>query len=1271
MAAAHERGVQVLMRQPLPAKPQEAHAPRQRRGWAWAAVTAVGLSIAAGGVWAWAQSEGSLASALRALAWALPGTQQLHVSQVSGSVRHGGHLDQMRWQEAGLEVQAQGLDMALDWTRLWQGQLPLQKLQMQQLRVIEQRPAQAATPLTQVTLPLQVDLPWQVQQLQWSGALNLQLSNLQGQYRYDGLTHTLQLLRLDMAQGRYHGQATVQATAPMAINARLQGEVSTSVPVGAPSWTLQAQAQLQGTLAGPEAQVQLQAQVAPAQAMASAMQLQLDATLLPQQSQSVSSLQLQASRVDLASLWPNAPRTQLSGQVRATPQGKRWQMRGALTNALPGPWDRQRLPLQELRLDIDQEDAHWIINSLDMAWPGGGAQIQGQWQATGWQGQARVEHLQTAQVHSTLSGPALSGTLKATQAQAGRVQFEALLQPTGALVGAPAGESASLKASGEWTRGLWKFDQLEMRLAQALLQGHGQWQIATSSLTGQWTWAWPGLQGKLSGRLAPRDGQGQLGVELQDAQRSLQWLQRWPSLKAALSPWQAQGQAQLSAQWQGGWQQPDTSLRMRLEAPQLQVSGLHMGTWQSRSAQVQIEGTRQSLQARMQAEARHPQGIAQLDTRWQMQPPAAQVHQKPWRGQWEEARLQWISGVHKAQMQLQAPMDWQWAVASGAVQWSPSTWQLSGPSPGQAWLQIERGDWSPADKPMGKGHLAAHVDGLPWQWAQALGWPDNQGDLQIKGSLRIALEDQLTVQARLERSRGRLLINADGNSAPPLDAGIQDAFAQLSIQGHDAQLQLQWHTARAGQLQALLKSRVDTTDPAGLWSAQAPVSGQVTAHLPRMGVWSWLAPPGWRVHGALDAAVDVTGTRGQPRWSGQLRAENLAVRSAVQGLEFSQGQLRARLQDQKMVLEQFSLKGAGAQGGEVSAQGQVSWTQPDSTRASLNDVQMAMQITARGLRVSNRADRRLTVSGQVKGQMKQGQLELNGQLKADQALFILQDDTTPTLGDDVVVLRPHMQPDPAAPATPRTWMDTPDIRILLDLGPDFQVQGQGLSTRLAGQVTLVSNAASQGLPRLTGQVSTESGRFKAYGQQLNIAQGLLRFKGPYDNPDLEILALRPNLSQRVGVTVTGTALAPRIRLYADPDMPDADKLAWLVLGRSPAGGGAESAVLQQAALALLGGNGKPLGGDLANALGLDELSVASGSRSATTATTGMVANTATGAAITLGKRLSKDFYLVYESSLSGAFGSLYVFYDLSRRLTLRAQAGDVNALDLVYTVRKD
>jgi translocation and assembly module TamB len=190
------------------------------------------------------------------------------------------------------------------------------------------------------------------------------------------------------------------------------------------------------------------------------------------------------------------------------------------------------------------------------------------------------------------------------------------------------------------------------------------------------------------------------------------------------------------------------------------------------------------------------------------------------------------------------------------------------------------------------------------------------------------------------------------------------------------------------------------------------------------------------------------------------------------------------------------------------------------------------------------------------------------------------------------------------------------------------------------------------------------GSYKAYGQQLDIEQGLLRFAGPYDNPALDLLAIRPNLSQRVGVQISGTALSPRVRLYAEPDLPDADKLAWLVLGRGAATGGAESAVLQQAALALLGGNGKGLSGGLAEALGLDELSVRGAASSADGSTT-------TGATVTVGKRLSRNFYVAYERSLAGTLGTFSIFYDLSRRLTLRAQTGEQSAVDLIFTVPYD
>ena len=55
----------------------------------------------------------------------------------------------------------------------------------------------------------------------------------------------------------------------------------------------------------------------------------------------------------------------------------------------------------------------------------------------------------------------------------------------------------------------------------------------------------------------------------------------------------------------------------------------------------------------------------------------------------------------------------------------------------------------------------------------------------------------------------------------------------------------------------------------------------------------------------------------------------------------------------------------------------------------------------------------------------------------------------------------------------------------------------------------------------------------------------------------------------------------------------------------------------------------------------------------------------------MGKRLSKDLYVAYEQSLNGAMGTLFIFYDLSRRLTLRAQTGENSAVDLIYTRVKD
>ena len=81
------------------------------------------------------------------------------------------------------------------------------------------------------------------------------------------------------------------------------------------------------------------------------------------------------------------------------------------------------------------------------------------------------------------------------------------------------------------------------------------------------------------------------------------------------------------------------------------------------------------------------------------------------------------------------------------------------------------------------------------------------------------------------------------------------------------------------------------------------------------------------------------------------------------------------------------------------------------------------------------------------------------------------------------------------------------------------------------------------------------------------------------------------------------------------------------------------------------------------ALGLDELSLHGETQKADGSTSA--------AALTLGKRISRQLYLSYTRSMIGATGTVAVLYDLTRNFTVRAQAGDENALDLIFTRQYD
>ena len=74
------------------------------------------------------------------------------------------------------------------------------------------------------------------------------------------------------------------------------------------------------------------------------------------------------------------------------------------------------------------------------------------------------------------------------------------------------------------------------------------------------------------------------------------------------------------------------------------------------------------------------------------------------------------------------------------------------------------------------------------------------------------------------------------------------------------------------------------------------------------------------------------------------------------------------------------------------------------------------------------------------------------------------------------------------------------MEIKLDLGSDLALEGQGITTRLEGELTVRSNAIGSDPFSVFGEVRTVEGRYRAWGQALNVETGVVRFNGPYANP---------------------------------------------------------------------------------------------------------------------------------------------------------------------------
>jgi translocation and assembly module TamB len=521
-------------------------------------------------------------------------------------------------------------------------------------------------------------------------------------------------------------------------------------------------------------------------------------------------------------------------------------------------------------------------------------------------------------------------------------------------------------------------------------------------------------------------------------------------------------------------------------------------------------------------------------------------------------------------------------------------------------------------------------------------WRDN-----IKSDMTLGTAWSLAVQAappggapavdgmlHLYREQGDLTVTG---AEVPLPLGLRQLDARVDAAAGTLRVQLALDGSRAGQ--ARLDASAHLIDGKLADASALTMNGSAN-----MGSLAWLAPlagqPGLEMDGTLKLSMTGAGTWGTPRLDGDISGDKLVLNWAEQGIRLQHGQLQARLAGDQLLLQKLSFDGTE---GHAQAEGAIRFASAETT--------MQLKLTADKLEVLARPDRTLVVSGQSTLVRDAKRFQLDGKVRVDRANIELASQNTPTMSDDVVVLGRG-----AAPVRDSKSMPL-NVDIEADLGDAFTLKGKGLDAQLAGALRI--RVADRRPPRVTGGIRVASGTYAAYGQKLAIERGVINFTGAYDNPGLNILAVRKRpegeaLNENnveAGVEVRGTALAPVAKLVSTPAVSDSDKLAWLVLGHGiDSTAGNDMALLSTAAGALFGGGQ----GRLANTLGVDELGVSQAKGLETTV-------------VTVGKRLSSRAYLSFEQGASSATSLVKLRYKLNPRITLQFQTGTNNALDVLYT----
>lgn len=398
------------------------------------------------------------------------------------------------------------------------------------------------------------------------------------------------------------------------------------------------------------------------------------------------------------------------------------------------------------------------------------------------------------------------------------------------------------------------------------------------------------------------------------------------------------------------------------------------------------------------------------------------------------------------------------------------------------------------------------------------------------------------------------------------------------------------------------------------------------------------------LEGDLTADIAVGGAVNDPTLTGRAGVEGFRVETALATLKMEPSPLTIDFKGHESILKGDVITRAS----HLALDGHAAWEGgKDIPKITALDAHVKGDKIVVGLPSYGS----VTVSPDITADFDGKRMKVTGEVGIPEAELNINTLPPSAVGpsDDLVLLNEDLEPETKAESPIPLFM-----QVFVDLGPDVNVNVFNLAANLAGRLQV--NQGATGLA-VAGEIRIPEGRFKAYGQDLNITEGRITFAGPPDKPYVNIKAIRnPDVTEdgvTAGLTVEGPASAPEVKVFSDPAMSQAEALSYLLRGQAIGASDGDSGLLASAVLGF---------GLSQTSQVLDKIGKAVGLRALSVDAVGNGDNTKVVVSATLLPGLEFKYGV-------GLFDSLMTFtlrYRLFNRMYLEAVTGAAQSLDMLY-----